>query len=443
MAVRSLTARAAAFAVETPSAELSGGIETVRLVILDTVAVALAAATRPIGRIALAQAASAGGQEVSSVFGSVGKLPAPAAAFANGVLANAYVFEEGSHLSTQVFPAALAIAEREGKSGRDLLDAFIVGYEAGARLTEAFDASRRAGRGPSQRGWWHGGLAGPIAATVAVTRLLGLDVATTAQAIGIATCGAGGFRRNAGTMGEPLHSGNAARDGIRAAELARLGFTADDDILGAPLGMLAALNPAEDRDDAPLRDRLGKPLVLSKPARFKCFPSCTPIQVDLQALLDLRAREPFSADEVEAIEADLHPVQLLRDQATEENSAGFCAAYLVASTVLHGAVGFDQTSLEAMSDRRVQALAARVRHRPDKKNPRVLVRLTSGREMVAPVTPLRRPEGLKGIEPKFDDLAGRVLQPAAVVALKKLILTLEREPGVARFAALAAGRASS
>src|SRR4029077_9589592 len=232
--------------------------EPAKNLILDTLGVALAASTRSIGKIIVRHVAqNAGASAAATVLGAGIKAAAPMAAFANGTLANALDFDDGSHLSTHVLPAALAVAEHRGLSGKQVLDAFILAYEAGAGLTQAIDFKRRQNGGPTHRGWWHVGLVGPIAAAMTACRLLGLDPHRTATAIGIASCSSGGFRRNMGTMAKALHSGNAARAGIEAAMLAQRGFAPHTAVIEAPLGFLEAVVLPEDRDLAAITERLG------------------------------------------------------------------------------------------------------------------------------------------------------------------------------------------
>src|SRR5262249_61190642 len=97
-----------------------------------------------------------------------------------------------------------------------------------------------------------------------------------APGIGTAPASSGGFRRNMGTMAKPLPSGNAARAGIEAATLAQRGFTADPEIIEAPLGFLQAVVQPEDRDLAAITERLGRPYVLEGPQRIKSYPACNP-----------------------------------------------------------------------------------------------------------------------------------------------------------------------
>lgn len=198
-----LTDILARFVVETPGANVpSAAIDPAKDLILDTIGVALAAAPHPIGKTIIDYVTARRGAPASAtVWGAGIRVVPEMAALANGPLANALDFDEGSHLPTHILPAALAVAEEQCLSGRDVLDAFIVGYEAGARVTQVIDARRRQQRGPTHQGWWHVGLVGPITAALTVCRLLKLDRSQAATAIGIAACGCGGFPQH-GNDGE-------------------------------------------------------------------------------------------------------------------------------------------------------------------------------------------------------------------------------------------------
>src|SRR5258705_3003735 len=100
-------------------------VEPAKSVILDTIGVALAAVDRPIGTIIAGQAADAG-PGAASVFGSGIRTSPEMAALANGTLANALDFDDGSHLATHLLPTVLAVAEDHHLSGAAVLDAFIL-----------------------------------------------------------------------------------------------------------------------------------------------------------------------------------------------------------------------------------------------------------------------------------------------------------------------------
>jgi 2-methylcitrate dehydratase PrpD len=434
-----LTELLASFVAGTPSAAIPQAVvETAKYVILDTVGVALAASARAIGKIVVQHVAeNAGAPAVATVLGAGIRASAPMAAFANGTLANALDFDDGSHLSTHILPAALAVAERGGLSGKQALDAFILAYEAGARLTQAIDFKRRQNGGPTHRGWWHVGLVGPIAAAMTACRLLGLDPHQTATAIGIASCSSGGFRRNMGTMAKALHSGNAARAGIEAAMLAQRGFTADTAMIEAPLGFLEAVVLPDDRDLAAITERLGRPYVLAGAPRIKRYPACSPGHPLIDAALRLVNERRISTDAILSIEADLHTFSLLRLEPRDEESAGFSGAFLIAATLIHGALTLDQISDDVVRDPRVRSLVQRVRHLPAAEPETMVVRMSDGHRETIDVRPVSRLSERVAIVEKFDRCAMPVVGRAAAEILKEQIAKLEGQPDLGRLMAAA------
>lgn len=436
-----LTALLARFVAETPRARIpEATVESAKDLILDTIGVALAAAPRPIGRTIIAHAAAHGGAPaVATVLGARLKVAPEMAALTNGVLANALDFDQGSHIPTHILPAALAIAEQHRVSGRDLLDAVILGYEASARLTQVIDAGRRRQRGPTAIGWWHVGLVGPIAAAMTVCRLRRLDGRRTTTAIGIASCGSGGFRRNMGTMAKAFHSGNAARIGLEAVALAEGGFTGDPEIIEAPLGFLQATCPPQDRNEPAITESLGRPYMLETPLRMKRFPACNPGHPLIDAALDLCRTHDFDAEEIEAIEADLHVFSLLRPRPSDEESAGFSGAFLIAASLVHRAFGLDQLTEETIRDRRVQRLMDLVRHVPAGQPEMLMVHLRGGRIAKTEVLPVRRLAEREAMQAKFRDCARRALAPRSVETVETLILRLDEQKDIAALMAAAGG----
>jgi 2-methylcitrate dehydratase PrpD len=436
-----LTQLLASFVADTPSEAIPNvAVEPAKDVILDAVGVALAASARAIGKIVLRYVAeNAGAPATCTVFGSETKASVSMAAFANGTLANALDFDEGSHLSTHILPAALAVAERGGVSGKDTLDAFILAYEAGARLTQTIDFRRRQNGGPTHRGWWHVGLVGPIAAAMAACRLLRLDPHQTATAIGIASCASGGFRRNMGTMAKALHSGNAARAGVEAAMLAKRGFTADTGIIEAPLGFLQAVVLPEDRDVTAVTERLGRPYVLAGAARIKRYPACSPGHPLIDAALRLVNERGIDADAIEWVEADLHTFSLLRLEPSDQESAGFCGPFLIAAALIYRAFTLDQLNDEVVHDPRIASLMKRIRHVPAGEAESMTVLLRDGRRERIDVRPVSRLSERAAILEKFDRCAIPVVGRRAAEILKEQIEKLDQHADLGRLLA-AAGR---
>src|SRR5262249_52858340 len=414
---------------ETPKATL----EPAKTLILDTIGGALAAMNRRIGQIITRHVAETpGAPATATVLGSGIKVSPAMAALANGTLANALDFDEGSHLSTHILAAALAVAEHHRLSGKAVLDAFIVAYEASARLTQTIDAKRRLGRGPTHRGWWHVGLIGPIAAAMTACRLLRLDRQMIATAIGIATASSGGFRGNMGTMAKAPHPGNAARPGIEAAMRAQRGSTADPEIIEAPLGFLQAVVQPEDRDLAAITERLGRPYVLEGPQRIKRYPACNPGHPLIDAALRLVSEHAVRVDAIESIAADLRTFSLLRPEPWDDESAGFSGAFLIAATLVYGRFTLEELTEEAVHDGRVTALMKKIHHVPAGEPETVTVSLAGNRTATVDVRPVSRLSAREDIRAKFRQCAAAVLAQSAFEGLEAMILTLEQQDDIGR-----------
>ena len=422
-----LTDMLASFVAETAEVP-KPTVEPAKTLILDTIGVTLAAAERRIGQIMTHHVAETpGAPATATVMGSGIKASPAMAALANGTLANALDFDEGSHLSTHILPAALAVAEQHRLSGQAVLDAFILAYEASARLMQSIDAKRRLGRGPTHRGWWHVGVVGPMAAAMTACRLLRLDRQMTATAIGIATASSGGFRRNMGTMAKALHSGNAARAGIEAATLAQRGFTADPAIIESPLGFLQAVVQPEDRDLAAITERLGRPYVLEGPQRIKRYPACNPGHPLIDAALRLVDEHAVRADKIESIVADLHTFSLLRPEPWDDESAGFSGAFLIAAALVCGRFTLEELTDEAIHDPRVKAVMKKIGHVPAGRPETITVSLEGNRTVTVDVQPVSRLSAREDIRAKFRRCASAVLAQPALECLEAMILTLDQQ----------------
>src|SRR6185295_17578079 len=157
------------------------------------------------------------------------------------------------HPGAVVIPAAIAVAEKLGSNGRELVTAIAAGYEVMIRSSLALNPSAA-----RLRGWHLTGVCGPFGAAAACASLMKLNDEQTAWALGLAgTQGAGLWAFNAdGTMSKRLHAGKAAHSGVMAAELAQLGFSGPTQIYEySDGGILKAFSDASD--PAPLTQDLG------------------------------------------------------------------------------------------------------------------------------------------------------------------------------------------
>src|SRR5262249_6645248 len=310
------------------------------------------------------------------------------------------------------------------------------GCEAGWRLTKVIDVKRAEHQGATYRGWWHVGLIGPIAAALAACRLKGADWEQTARAIGIATASSGGFRRNMGTMARASPSGNGAPAGIAAAMLPRRGFTGDPEIIEAPLGFVAAIALPDERDPAPITERLGRTFALEKSPGVKRYPAVTPSHGVITAALKLAVQGGYAVEDIETIESDFRTFSLMRMEARDEEEAGFCPPSLSAPSLEHAASGRDQILPAAIADPRVRALARRVVQIPKTAGEGnvVTLHLRGGKTLST------RARGERAFEPdfiarKFKQCASSALSARSVDEIADIVTHLDQQPAIDRLMA--------
>jgi 2-methylcitrate dehydratase PrpD len=186
-----------------------------------------------------------GGAPHASLWFDAGpKLPAAEAAQVNAVMSDAAASDDSDlraivHCGTPLTATSLALAERTGASGPDVLAAIVLGYEAAGRIGDPISPQFR------ERGF-HGCLLAIFAAAVAAGRLLKLDPPRLAQTIALAATSIGGLATAADTsVAREYHAGLAVRSGIDAALAASRGFTAEEGILEAEKGFFRVFGGVE------------------------------------------------------------------------------------------------------------------------------------------------------------------------------------------------------
>src|SRR5437899_2563602 len=157
--------------------------ELARQCVLDYYCVALAGADDPLVAILLDELAEAGGAAQASIIGHKARLPALSAALVNGAIGHALDYDDVNlampgHPSVAILPGLLALAEQRGSSGREVIAAFVAGYETACRIGVALRP------GHYDLGFHATGTVGAFGAAASCAHLLGLDAAKTAQALG-------------------------------------------------------------------------------------------------------------------------------------------------------------------------------------------------------------------------------------------------------------------
>ena len=370
------------------------------------------------------------------VLGTAARASAGNAALANGTAAHALDYDDMcfvslAHPSAPLVAAALAAAELVGASGRELLDAYVVGFELEARLGRAMNPRHY------QRGWHCTSTLGTIGAAAAASRLLGLDAGATGHALAIAASEASGLKENFGTMVKPLHAGLAARNGVVAALLARAGMTASGAAIAGPQGFLAAMDSEQPSLDAFIADLGTRWEIVDTGITVKLYPSCAGTHPALDALLDLKRREGFGADEVETIEIGVDPIVptiLMYDRPSSGLEGKFSMPFCAAAAVVHGRVGIETFDTVQLRDPAIVAMQARVTMRVDSTldasappltQARVTVRLRGGRVLTASANGARgypeRPASDEELATKFTSCATQTLSASqAAKALSAL-----------------------
>jgi 2-methylcitrate dehydratase PrpD len=202
------------------------------------------------------------------------------------------------HPAAVVFPAALALAQSTGASGRELLTAAVAGYEVGIRIGEFLGRSH-------YRIFHTTGTAGAIAAAAAAGRILKLSPEQMLDAFGSAGTQAAGlweFLRDAADS-KQLHTAKAAADGLMSACLAQAGFTGAKRILEGAQGMAAGMS--SDADPARLTDRLGTRWALAETS-FKFHASCRHTHPAADALLQVISEHHLRPEQIARVTAHVH-----------------------------------------------------------------------------------------------------------------------------------------
>ncbi len=366
----------AEFCARTDFAALPAEVAaSVKRRVLDTIGICLAAHAQGLGDGVLAVVARSGGAPEASVVGQVGRYPAAQSALVNGTLAHSLDFDDTHlpsvvHPSASVVPAALAMAEASGRSGRDAIAAIALGIEVTVRIGMGGYLADK-GNLFFERGWHATSICGTLGAAVAGAKLMGVDAEGIAHTLGIAASMGGGVieaNRSGGSV-KRLHCGWAAHAGLTAAMLASHGYTGPPTVFEGRFGFYRAfLNGEYDLAAvaSDLGDRWELPGIFFKP-----YPANHYTHAAIDAALTIRLRHAIDPTEIERIElgaaaAALRTIGEPREEKIRPRSgyhAQFSGPFTVATALLGGGglgVYFDDFTDERARDPERLALAAKV-----------------------------------------------------------------------------------
>ena len=445
----SLVTSIAKFVHETGFGDLPDTIRRIaRQHVLDTIGCCLAAVRLETSRSLASYLMSEGGAGQATAISVPRQLPAPQAAFMNGLLARSLEFDDMAmpdlHPSGAIVPVVLALGEWQRASGEQAIVAYAIGLELCLRLDRAgYDRASRSSRF-LERGQDATAVCGTLAGAAAAAKLLGLDAKAIANAIAIAVSFAAGSleaNRSGGTI-KRLQSGWAAKSAIQAALLAKYGVEGPAQALEGRYGFYHCFVDGQF-DPHTLTDGLASVWQTSD-LRFKPYPSNYYTHAGIDAALALR-QKGLKADEVASAQLAvatpmLHTIgePLDRKQAPQTAyEAKFSGPYTVASALIGGSglgLGLDDFTDELIRDPARRALMRRISVTSDprcdsifpQQAPAILsVTTKDGRRMVEEVLINRgspeRPLSDDELAVKFSENCRSVLAPETTEALRSSI----------------------
>jgi 2-methylcitrate dehydratase PrpD len=437
---------------DVPSAVLAKA----KVTVLDTLGCALAGRGSPASQAALAVKRAVGGTPEASLIGVPEQTSCVNAAFVNAIMAKCYDFDGpqiGGHNAPILIPVALALAERDGRSGRAVLEGIVAGVEVMGRVAKALGPEHQV-----PHGFHSTATTGVFGATATAGKLLRLDATQMTQALGIAGSCVGGteaYLQPGGAWTNALHCGKPAADGITCALLAREGFTGPRWIFEGIDGILQAYAPRGTTNPVALNDRLGAAWYFGDALigykRYACCGSMHGCLDAFAALLDAHHLDPDAIAEVTTW-SNFHNYKFncvprpskVAPQSIVEGifSLPFCLAMLAHRRAIHPVQWRDPGILD---DAAVLALARKVRCLVDydapRRHVRVDVRMTAGdRYTVSGV--FHSPFTVEELDAKFaaNNAVTGCLDADGVATVRRLVGGLEAERSVAELMATLSGR---
>ncbi len=348
--------------------------ERAKALILDGLGCAIVGAQLPWSRIATRLVQQLEGRGDRTIIGWGANTSAPGAALLNGTFIQGFELDDFHplaplHSASVVLPALLASAQGLGKvSGRQFLQAAMVGFEVGPRVGLALHGAQML-----SRGWHSGSVFGTHAAAAAVGKLLGLDGAQFEDALGLAaTQSAGLMAAQYEAMSKRMHHGFASRNGLYAAVLAQGGYTGIKRVFEREYGgFLSTFGEGHAPDATHIAADLGQRWEVERIV-IKPYAAMGAIHSPLDALFDVARQRPLVASEIAKIEVDVphaayHHGWWVPERPLTAIGAQMNIGYALAVAVLDGAALVKQFVPERINSDDVWEMLPRiaVRHEPE------------------------------------------------------------------------------
>lgn len=351
--------------------------------LLDWLGVTLAGAREPLAVMLREEALADGGNPQATLIGTGERVTTKQAALVNGAASHALDYDDvhlamSGHPSVPVWPALLALAESRGSTAREIVAAFVAGYEMECRIGMLVMPDHYS------IGFHTTGTLGTFGAAAACAHLLGFTQDQWQRTLGIAGAQAAGLKSMFGTMCKPLHAGKAAQNGLFAALMAERGFTSNTEVLETAQGFVATqtTSPNPERALAGLGERYAV-----RDTLFKYYAACYGTHETIEGVKQISEAERLSPADVAAIELLVPSSHLAMCNIQEPATAlegKFSLRFTAALALVQHEAGEDQFTDAAVRIPELVANRDKVSVVPQEgdwaRGTRVSLRTTDGRE---------------------------------------------------------------
>jgi len=343
-------------------------IDTAKKALIDFLAVSIAGFNKgPLCKILLDYLIKAGGSQESIVLGFDKKIPSFNAALMNGVSGHTLDLDDGhriarGHPGVTVIPAALALTEISGCSGKQLITAIVVGYEVFVRLGKAANPEL------FNRGFHTTGVCGALAAASAASKVLSLGKEEIISTLGIAGIQSSGLLivTHSGQMMKPLNAGKAAQNGVLSALLAKNKAIGPKSIIESKDGFMQAFS--DKTNYSFILDNLGRNFAI-KECYTKFYPACRHTHAAIDATLYLKNKFNIVSNDIKEIEVTTYPAALKltekKNMPVDEAGTRFNLAFVVSLVLAKGRAGIDDFSVENAKNKEISDLFKKVKIKSD------------------------------------------------------------------------------
>ncbi|MGY8990213.1 MAG: MmgE/PrpD family protein [Rhodospirillales bacterium] len=425
--------------------------------LLDTLGVALGGSLTDHVRQAATVVRNLGGEPQSTAIGQTFRTNALEAAFLGGTCAHSIEFDDTgqyAHTGAGVIPGAVSLGEARHVDGKTLILAIVAGYELTARVSAAAGLAHRG------RGYHPTGTCGVFGATAVGAKILGLNAKQTEGAFGTAASHASAITqyRCDGGPTKHIHPGIAGRSGLLSALMAEANFAGTAEAFEGKYGFLNIFSDGGDPDA--LTRNLGTEFGLTS-SDIRPYPCCRQIHAPADLVLDMVHKHGVTPDNIDTIDLYVpaysvsHDWLINTDPPASKLNAILSMPYCLAAAFIDGEITLRQFEDNRVGDQKIHDLARKVHTREDPEMTKVFplhrrarleVMLKDGQKHVLdiddPRGSIQNPLPFEDVAAKFRDLAGAVIDDAALDGMSACIENLEDLADVGELAQLTAAKES-